>query len=363
MRSIRPWAAWPGDGGPHGPWQTASPRAVYGDEPTPDAPRSTDPACGRPDPGVARCDGRGDQARQDDRADLVVLSVVEPHNLHLPGGAARRVDQERDRLAAGAQAIVQQARDSGVRATYLIWEGDPAEAILEASRSEDVDVIILGSRPRTNLRRMILGSVSSEVLGERPAAWSCSPADDAVVPPDGTGPSGPPGPGHRDPERVHMPSTACPADGTRVMTSTARTAETEGWIMNGRLQKLGIVLAVMGLAFVVGGGYTLYRTNQGADALQAFSAAQNVTLAYDDQGVLGGDDPEEAAAIMSLLVNDWGYCGRPERAEPERSARQHLQRVHVPDGDHRLSHPHGSTTVVLDEPGRVQRRGHPRRHL
>ena len=98
-----------------------------------------------------------------DGAELIVLSVVEQHNLHLPGGGSRRVDQERDRLAAGAQAIVQQARDAGVRATYLIWEGDPAEAILEASHAEGADVIVLGSRPRLNVRRLILGSVSSEV--------------------------------------------------------------------------------------------------------------------------------------------------------------------------------------------------------
>ena len=100
---------------------------------------------------------------KDDGADLIVLSVVEQHNLHLPGGGSRRVDQERDRLAAGAQAIVRQARDAGVRATYLIWEGDPAEAILEASHAEGADVIVLGSRPRLNVRRLILGSVSSEV--------------------------------------------------------------------------------------------------------------------------------------------------------------------------------------------------------
>lgn len=96
-------------------------------------------------------------------ADLIVLSVVEQHNLHIPGGRPRRVDQERDRLAAGAQAIVQQARAAGVRATYLIWEGEPAESILEASMAEEADIIVLGSRPRTNLRRLILGSVSSVV--------------------------------------------------------------------------------------------------------------------------------------------------------------------------------------------------------
>lgn len=97
------------------------------------------------------------------RADLLVLSVVEPRNLSLPGGLPRRVDQERDRLTIGAQTIVRRARDAGVDATFLIWEGDPAEAILDAASAEQADLIILGSRPRTNIRRLILGSVSSEV--------------------------------------------------------------------------------------------------------------------------------------------------------------------------------------------------------
>jgi nucleotide-binding universal stress UspA family protein len=100
---------------------------------------------------------------REERAALIVLSVVEPHNLHLPGGLSRRVDQERDRLASGALDIVRAARDAGVQATFLIWEGDPAETILEASRAEGADTIVLGSRPRTSLRRIVLGSVSSQV--------------------------------------------------------------------------------------------------------------------------------------------------------------------------------------------------------
>ncbi len=98
-----------------------------------------------------------------EHAALIVLSVVEPHNLHLPGGRSRRVDQERDRLTSGALEIVQRARNAGVQATFLIWEGDPAEAILEASRAEHANTIVLGSRPRTNVRRLVLGSVSSQV--------------------------------------------------------------------------------------------------------------------------------------------------------------------------------------------------------
>jgi nucleotide-binding universal stress UspA family protein len=99
----------------------------------------------------------------DEHAALIVLSVVEQHNLHLPGGLRRRVDQERDRLESGAMEIVRRARERGVQATFLIWEGEPAEAILEASRAEQANTIVLGSRPRTNLRRLVLGSVSSQV--------------------------------------------------------------------------------------------------------------------------------------------------------------------------------------------------------
>jgi nucleotide-binding universal stress UspA family protein len=96
-------------------------------------------------------------------AELIVLSVVEASKLRLPGGAIRRVDQERDRLESGVREIVRRARHAGVSATYLIWEGDPAESILEAALAEAADVIVLGSRPRTNLRRLLLGSVSTEV--------------------------------------------------------------------------------------------------------------------------------------------------------------------------------------------------------
>jgi nucleotide-binding universal stress UspA family protein len=101
-------------------------------------------------------------------ADLLVISVVEPHALRLPGGLTRRVDQERDRLTAAAQGVVRQARDAGVPAMFLVWEGDAADSIVEASAAEHASVIVLGSRPRTNLRRLILGSVSSEVVRRAP---------------------------------------------------------------------------------------------------------------------------------------------------------------------------------------------------
>jgi hypothetical protein len=78
--------------------------------------------------------------------------------------------------------------------------------------------------------------------------------------------------------------------------------------MTTRLQRLGIGLVLIGIAFFAAGGYTYIRTQDGASSLQAFSAAQNVKLNYNDQGQLV-DRGETAGAdkIMSLLVNDWGY--------------------------------------------------------
>ena len=97
-------------------------------------------------------------------AQLLVLSVIDPGRLRLPGGMfLRRVDQERARIEAGVQKLVGRARAAGARATFLVWEGDPAETILAASEAENVDVIVLGSHGRGPLGRFVLGSISARV--------------------------------------------------------------------------------------------------------------------------------------------------------------------------------------------------------
>lgn len=97
-------------------------------------------------------------------AELLVLSVIDPGGLRLPGGRfVRRIDEERTRVVAGAQAIVARAHELGVRATFLVWEGDPVESIVSASGSEQSDVIVLGSHGRGRLGRLVLGSISNRV--------------------------------------------------------------------------------------------------------------------------------------------------------------------------------------------------------
>ena len=79
--------------------------------------------------------------------------------------------------------------------------------------------------------------------------------------------------------------------------------------MTRRLQTLGVVLALIGLGFLVGAGVAYSKVQAGYDSLKALSAAQNVELTYNDNGQLADDtgSTKEAEAIMSLLKDDWKY--------------------------------------------------------
>ena len=68
---------------------------------------------------------------------------------------------------------------------------------------------------------------------------------------------------------------------------------------------------------MVAGGYTYFQTAAGADSLQAFSEAQNVTLSYNEDGQLTDRGTTEGAdAIMDLLENKWGYPVKASELDP-----------------------------------------------
>jgi hypothetical protein len=77
--------------------------------------------------------------------------------------------------------------------------------------------------------------------------------------------------------------------------------------MGARLKKLGVVVAILGLLFVLGGGIAAFKVKQGADSLNGFATAQNVQLTYDEKGNLLIGTPEDTAAILAMLKDDWKY--------------------------------------------------------
>lgn len=111
----------------------------------------------------ARAADRAIGLAADQGAILLILSVVPPS--HLPRMRRDGRDSQRERRDRASREIVARAAAKGVTATSVIWYGEPAEAIIEATRTEHADMIVLGSRKRTNLARMIR-SVSSQVAGQ-----------------------------------------------------------------------------------------------------------------------------------------------------------------------------------------------------
>jgi len=78
--------------------------------------------------------------------------------------------------------------------------------------------------------------------------------------------------------------------------------------MDSRLRIIGAIMLVVGLVSVGAAGYAYLQVQDGQAALEGFSEAQNVTLAYDDAGeLIDRGSAEEAQAILSLLRDDWRW--------------------------------------------------------
>lgn len=117
-----------------------------------------------------------------------------------------------------------------------------------------------------------------------------------------------------------------------------------------RLQKLGVILGLIGLGFLVAGGVAFYQVQKGYNSLQAFSEAQNVQLSYDEDGrLIDRGTTEGAEAIMDLLVEDWDYQVNEADLDPSdpvvNTASEYMFQM-ATIGYHIL---HGTQTVVLDE--------------
>jgi hypothetical protein len=121
--------------------------------------------------------------------------------------------------------------------------------------------------------------------------------------------------------------------------------------MLSRFKIVGAAMVVAGIMFVGAGGYAYAKTQQGAASLQAFSAAQEVKLSYNDEGELTDrGDPAQAQKVLSLLTDDWGYTVVPGDLDPNdplvNTASEYMYQMAV-IAYHTLN---STQTVVLDDP-------------
>jgi len=120
--------------------------------------------------------------------------------------------------------------------------------------------------------------------------------------------------------------------------------------MTKRLRILGVLLAVIGLGFLVGSGVAYAKVQDGYDSLHALSAEQNVELTYNEDGQLTDrGETEGAEAIMGLLTDDWKYPVVESDLDPAdpvvNTASEYMYQM-ATISYHTLT---GTQTVVLDE--------------
>lgn len=97
-------------------------------------------------------------------ANLLIVSVIDPAMRGAPGGRVERMDQRRAARESAAQQLVLRGRKAGVPVNFLVWEGEPGPAIVDAAESEGADLIVVGSHGRGRVGRFLIGSVSDHVI-------------------------------------------------------------------------------------------------------------------------------------------------------------------------------------------------------
>lgn len=76
--------------------------------------------------------------------------------------------RERENAQLFLQSAAHQLQRLGYSARTQVLMGTPVESILEQAKTQRVDLILMGSRGRQGLRRLVLGSVSHAVLHSAP---------------------------------------------------------------------------------------------------------------------------------------------------------------------------------------------------
>jgi nucleotide-binding universal stress UspA family protein len=110
-------------------------------------------------------------------ADIRVLMVADPHT-----AASARADAGGDDWLLGHRALadrylrtVTERLSPRVSARGSVLEGQVAPALASAARAEQLDLLVVGSRRRGPIKRVMLGSASHALLGDPPCALLVCP--------------------------------------------------------------------------------------------------------------------------------------------------------------------------------------------
>jgi nucleotide-binding universal stress UspA family protein len=104
---------------------------------------------------------------KENAAELMIANAYQPPNIIEADSVAFGVYEEWDKNLK-AEILVEEARKAGVEAKALVLPGAPDEAITDAARENEADLVIMGTHGRKGVSRLFLGSVASRVIATAP---------------------------------------------------------------------------------------------------------------------------------------------------------------------------------------------------
>ena len=136
-------------------------------------------------PHAARALAEAADLARSSNATLSVMSSVPDQSGWLLGGAAYAGGVDFEALAAETEHEYSEMLDhaveslpGGISVTKLLAHGRPGERILAQAKEGSHDLVVMGSRGRGEVRSLLLGSVSHEVLNASRAAVLIVHADE-----------------------------------------------------------------------------------------------------------------------------------------------------------------------------------------
>ena len=100
---------------------------------------------------------------------LLILSVVDITD-EFESEAPGLTDKMTEKLLKMAQKALGKAVAAKIKARVEIHVGDAYEMIVDIAKKKKADIIVMGSHGRTGLTRLLMGSVTSRVIGHAPCS-------------------------------------------------------------------------------------------------------------------------------------------------------------------------------------------------
>ena len=95
---------------------------------------------------------------------LLILSVVDITD-EFESEAPGLTDRMTEKLLTLTQKALGKALTAKIKARIEVHVGDAYEMIVEVAKKKKADIIVMGSHGRTGLTRLLMGSVTSRVIG------------------------------------------------------------------------------------------------------------------------------------------------------------------------------------------------------